>query len=98
MNYAFDINILFFDPLMPIIYWMCVLSFVLFAYDKHLATYGKWRIPEWVLFIPAAALGAFGALSGMVFFNHKTNKKAFYITIPVLLFVQILALAFALTR
>ncbi len=94
----FDINYLFFHPLMVILYWMCVLAFVLFAYDKHLATYGRWRIPEWVLFVAPVVLGAFGGLCGMVFFNHKTNKKAFYITIPILLSVQIFALAFALTR
>lgn len=92
-----DHNYLFFG-LMPLIYIMCILGFGLFAYDKHLATYSRWRIPEWVLFIPTVFLGAFGSLSGMVFFNHKTNKKAFYIVVPILLFLQILGLAFVLTH
>ncbi len=89
-------NNLFFG-LAPFIYIMCILGFALFAYDKHLATYGKWRIPEWVLFIPTVLLGAFGSLSGMVFFNHKTNKKVFYIVVPIFLFIQILGLAGVLT-
>ena len=33
---------------MPVIYIMCVLAFLLFAYDKHCAVYSKFRIPEWM--------------------------------------------------
>lgn len=90
-------NSLFYEFLMPFVYVMSILTFVLFAYDKHCATFRKWRIPEWVLIGCSLALGAFGGLCGMVFFNHKTAKKLFYITVPVLLFVQILLMVFALT-
>ena len=42
-------NMLFYHWVMPVIYIMCVLAFLLFAYDKHCAVYSKFRIPEWVL-------------------------------------------------
>lgn len=84
---------LFYDVVMPVVYIMCVLSFILFAYDKHCASYSKWRIPEWILILTAVLFGAFGSLCAMVLFNHKTNKKLFYITVPVALFIQILFLA-----
>lgn len=87
---------LFYEILMPVVYTMCVLTFVLFAYDKHCAVFSKWRIPEWILIIGSVILGAFGGLCAMVLFNHKTNKKLFYITVPALLFVQILLMAAAL--
>lgn len=87
---------LFYEILMPVTYTMCMLTFVLFAYDKHCAVFSKWRIPEWVLIAGSAVLGAFGALCGMVLFNHKTTKKLFYITVPLLLLIQILLMAAAL--
>lgn len=92
-----DHNYLFFG-LMPLLYFICCLTFALFAYDKHLAVFGRWRIPEWLLLCCSFFAGAFGGLCAMVLFNHKTQKAAFYVTVPVLLFVQILLLAFALTR
>lgn len=64
------------------------LSFALFAVDKKRAADGRWRIPEWVLLLSAAIYGAFGALCGMYFCNHKTHKPLFYITIPLFLLLQ----------
>ncbi len=90
-------NLLFYNPVMPILYTMCVLTFILFAYDKHCAVYSKWRIPEWVLLLCSFAAGAFGALCGMVLFNHKTSKPLFYIAVPLLLLIQILVAVAALT-
>lgn len=80
------------------LYCMCVLSFGLFAYDKHRACYGKWRIPEAVLMICTVLMGAFGSLCAMVIFNHKTQKSLFNIGVPVLLLLQILGMAFFFTR
>lgn len=89
--------ILFYNLVMPVLYTMCVLTFILFAYDKHCAAFNKWRIPEWVLIICSIATGAFGALCAMVLFNHKTSKPLFYIAVPILLFVQILVAVGLLT-
>ena len=69
---------------MPLLYTMNVISFVLFAYDKHCALMGKRRIPEFVLWLAGVAMGAFGALCSMVIF-----KKSFAIGVPVLLFLEL---------
>lgn len=90
-------NEIFFGPVMPLVYIMSVLTFIMFAIDKHCAHYGKWRIPEALLIIVSVLMGAFGGLCGMIFFNHKTKKPLFYITVPICLFVQILLLVAALT-
>lgn len=60
-----------------------VLAFGLYAYDKHRAVYGLWRIPEALLLTMAAAGGAYGAGMGMMLFRHKTLHKSFLITVPV---------------
>lgn len=65
-----------------------VLAFYLYCNDKHRATYGYWRIPEWVLFMIAFAGGSFGALMAMWLFRHKTCKRLFSIGVPVLLLVH----------
>lgn len=66
-----------------------ILTFALYGYDKHLATYNKFRIPEAVLLLFAFLCGAFGAYCAMWLFRHKTHKPLFYITVPILLFLQI---------
>lgn len=66
-----------------------VIAFALFGYDKHQATFQKWRIPEVVLLLSAFFNGAFGALCGMVLFNHKTQKPMFLWAVPILLFLQL---------
>lgn len=85
-------------PLYFWVYFAPIIAFALFAYDKHCAHYGKRRIPEYILFAVSLALGAFGSLCGMIIFRHKTLKKLFYIGVPLMLFAQILILAYILTR
>ena len=72
-----------------ILFIASILTFVLFAYDKHCATYQKFRIPEAVLLLFSFLGGAFGALCAMMLFRHKTRKPLFYITVPILLILQI---------
>lgn len=67
-----------------------IISFGLFGYDKHQATFKGWRIPEFILLLAAFFNGAFGALCGMVFFKHKTSKPLFLYLVPVLLFLQLI--------
>jgi uncharacterized membrane protein YsdA (DUF1294 family) len=51
--------------------------------DKIRASAGEWRISEFNLILMAALGAPFGTFLGMVLFNHKLNKKSFYI--PVLI-------------
>ncbi|MDO4621608.1 MAG: DUF1294 domain-containing protein [Eubacteriales bacterium] len=60
-------------------------AFVIYGVDKWKAVHHKWRIPESVLLLLAAAGGALGALLGMRIWNHKTRKPKFYILVPLLL-------------
>lgn len=70
----------------------CIITFLLFAWDKHLAYYQRTRVPEAVLLLLSLLFGAFGGLCAMIFFQHKTRKPAFFITVPLLAIVQIAAI------
>jgi uncharacterized membrane protein YsdA (DUF1294 family) len=72
-----------------IIYVFSVLTFFLFRFDKHLAVYSQRRIPNAVLLVFAGLFGAFGALCAMVLFRHKSSQPLFYITIPIMVAVQL---------
>lgn len=74
-----------------IIYAASLLTFVLFAWDKHLAVYQKSRIPEFVLLLFSFLGGAFGALCAIVFFRHKTLHKTFLVCVPVFLIILLIA-------
>ncbi len=60
-----------------------VLSFFIYANDKHRACFDKRRISEKILLSLAVCGGAYGALCGMLLFKHKTLHKSFLITVPV---------------
>lgn len=67
-----------------------IIVFIMYGIDKYKATHMKWRIPEATL-IGAAVFGVFGALAGMYLFHHKTKKPKFYITVPVILILEVAA-------
>ncbi len=58
--------------------------FAVFGYDKRQARKGGWRISEMSLLLMALFMGGIGAFLGMEAFRHKTLKKKFSITLPVL--------------
>ncbi len=63
-------------------------SFVLMGLDKYKAIKGSYRISE-ISFLTLGFMGgAVGVLLGMVCFRHKTNKKKFYIGIPILFVIN----------
>ena len=64
--------------------------FFFFVVDKYKAVRNKWRIPETTLLI-AAVFGVIGAFAGMHVFHHKTRKPKFYIGVPVIFFLEVLA-------
>ena len=77
-------------PDLFIVYGMSLLTFALYAWDKHLAVYQKTRIPEFILLLFSFLGGAFGALCGMIFFRHKTLHKMFLICVPTFLLLQLI--------
>lgn len=74
---------------LALIFFPNIISFGLFGYDKHQAVYKNWRIPEFILLLAAFFNGGFGALCGMIFFNHKTKKNLFLFAVPILMILQI---------
>ena len=68
-----------------------ILTFFVYGLDKSAAVKQKQRIPNRVLLGLAAVGGSAGALAGMYTFRHKTQKKYYTITVPLLLILQIAA-------
>ncbi len=66
-----------------------IIAFTAYGIDKALAKAGKWRISEAALIWLAVLGGSAGALSGMFIFHHKTKKKKFLISIPLILLLHI---------
>ena len=78
---------------LAIIAIMNIVAFVLMGHDKRCARQGKWRVPEKTLFLVTACFGGLGGVLGMKVFHHKTQHWYFRVFFPVLLVVQIVALA-----
>ena len=68
-----------------------ILTFFVYGLDKSAAVKQKQRIPNRVLLGLAAIGGSAGALAGMYTFRHKTQKKYYTVTVPLLLILQIAA-------
>ena len=77
---------------MVVLIWNIVVS-LLYAADKRRARLGQRRIREFTLIICAFLLGAYGAIMGMVVFNHKTSKIKFRILVPLAVVAETLILA-----
>lgn len=77
-----------------IIIYLVVINLIAFLsmfIDKKKAKWGRWRIPENTLFLYAILGGTIGSIVGMYTFRHKTKKPKFYVGMPALLVLQILA-------
>ena len=77
---------------------MNLLAFALMGIDKMKAKRGSWRIPEKTLFLVTAMFGGLGGTLGMRVFRHKTKHWYFKFGFPALLVVQIVLLAWLLTK
>jgi len=73
-------------------------GFVIMLVDKRRARKNLWRIPESRLMLTAFLGGSAGILAGMHLARHKTKHLKFTIGVPVILAVQITALAIVLPR
>lgn len=65
-----------------------LLTFIIYGIDKFKAKKAKWRIPESTLLLLAVFGGSIGAWLGLQVWRHKTQRKKFYIGIPVIMAVQ----------
>ncbi len=66
-----------------------VIVMLLYGWDKLCAIRGMRRVRETALFFAAFALGAVGAIFGMVLFNHKTGKIKFRLLVPLFVILNI---------
>ena len=60
-----------------------VFTFALYVIDKRKAKRGKWRISEKVLLIFTISFGGIGALFGLLFLRHKTQKWKFKLAVVI---------------
>ena len=68
------------------------LEFLAFAWDKHFARTGMWRISESTLLLLALIGGSIGAIAGQRVLRHKTRKEPFRTTLLVIAGLQVIAL------
>ena len=73
-------------------------GFLLMLIDKWKAKKNLWRIPEKTLLGVALIGGSIGAYAGMQFFRHKTKHPKFTIGIPVIIALQLIAVAYFLSK
>ncbi|MDC1142565.1 DUF1294 domain-containing protein [Planctomycetota bacterium] len=71
----------------------CLVSFLMFGFDKYRAIKGKFRIRERTLLLSGIPFGLVGMLLGMRAFRHKTQKRKFKRWIPAVAFANLLSLA-----
>ena len=74
-----------------------LLTFIIYGIDKFKARKAKWRIPESTLLLLAVFGGSIGAWLGLQVWRHKTQHKKFYIGIPMILTLQVIATIYILT-
>jgi uncharacterized membrane protein YsdA (DUF1294 family) len=74
-----------------------LLTFIIYGIDKFKAKKAKWRIPESTLLLLAVFGGSIGAWLGLQVWRHKTQHKKFYIGIPMILTLQVIASIYILT-
>lgn len=74
-----------------------LITFIIYGIDKFKAKKAKWRIPESTLLLLAVIGGSIGAWLGLQVWRHKTQHKKFYIGIPMILTLQVIATIYILT-
>ena len=73
-----------------------LLTFIIYGIDKFKAKKAKWRIPESTLLLLAVFGGSIGAWLGLQVWRHKTQHKKFFIGIPMILTLQVIATIYIL--
>lgn len=73
-----------------------LLTFIIYGIDKFKAKKAKWRISEATLILLAVIGGSIGAWLGLQVWRHKTQHKKFFIGIPMILTLQVIATIYIL--
>ena len=71
-----------------------LLAILLTAYDKHAAKLGSWRVKERTLIFVSVIGGSIAMLLTMRLIRHKTKHAKFMVGIPLIIVLQIVAVAF----
>ena len=66
-----------------------ITTFIIYGIDKYKSIKHKYRISENTLILLPILGGSLGALIGMITFHHKTKKKKFIITIPIIMLLWV---------
>ena len=74
-----------------------LITFIIYGIDKFKAKKAKWRISEATLILLAVIGGSIGAWLGLQVWRHKTQHKKFFIGIPMILTLQVIATIYILT-
>lgn len=75
--------------------WNIIVMFI-YGIDKMQAKRDGRRISEKALLLCAFLLGGYGAMFGMVLFNHKTSKIKFRMLVPTAMALCMTAIYFLL--
>ena len=73
-----------------------LITFIIYGIDKFKAKKAKWRISEATLLLLAVIGGSIGAWLGLQVWRHKTQHKKFFIGIPMILTLQVIATIYIL--
>ena len=80
-----------------IFFTLNLLTFIIYGIDKLKAKKAKWRISEATLLLLAVIGGSIGAWLGLQVWRHKTQHKKFFIGIPMILTLQVVATVYILS-
>ena len=70
-----------------------LISIITTAWDKHCAKRDMWRVPEKTLIIMSILGGSVAMYVTMKTIRHKTKHPKFMVGIPVIIFLQVAAIA-----
>lgn len=81
--------------LIGILIWLSgvnLISIIVTIYDKHCSKINRWRVSEKSLLLLSILGGSPGMYLTMKLIRHKTQKKKFMLGLPLIFFLEALAL------
>lgn len=79
------------EVILAYFFFINILSFIVYALDKHKALKNKQRVSELELHIFALIGGFFGATLAMALFSHKVSKNSFLLKHILIILIWIAA-------